>query len=407
MDKLFMESIDAVSAYHTFSREESKLLSVVDKAADDFAISEFEHYINKETNPDMQKVVKKNNLFGIPVSKEHGGLGMDMLMAVLTNQRFGHVSLGFPTFFDVNVFIAELTLQRWGTARQKMRYLRSMVKGERIFSFALTEPEAGSDPSMMKTEYEKRDGRFVLNGTKYLITNGSIADNMIVFAKSKSNPKDITAFIIDTNDKGFGVGMKLKEKLGLFTSDTAMPVFKNLEVSPDDVLGTEGKGLHVAYSALMSGRMGIASGCLGVIEGSLKAVTARAKERVQHGKPIGKHQLIQRHIAEIRQNLEMARWPTYFAAMRAKEYDGEPNNPSLRSEMDLRTSLAKKIASRLAFESADRAVQVFGGFGYSLLSPVGALFLDSRVARIYEGTDEIQELKIASKVLGEGFEAFS
>jgi alkylation response protein AidB-like acyl-CoA dehydrogenase len=132
----------------------------------------------------------------------------------------------------------------------------------------------------------------------------------------------------------------------------------------------------------------------------------RSKERIQHGKPIGKHQLIQRHIAEIRQNLEMARWPTYFAAITKDEYEKDITDKRRIREADNRISIAKKIASRLAFESADRAVQIFGGFGYSLLSPVGALFLDSRVTRIYEGTDEIQELKIASYALGEGFEAF-
>ena len=127
---------------------------------------------------------------------------------------------------------------------------------------------------------------------------------------------------------------------------------------------------------------------------------------MQHGKLIGKHQLIQRHIAEIRDNLEMARWPTYSAALRKSEYDKDPSDRKFTEEMDLRTAIAKKIASRLAFESADRAVQVYGGFGYSLLAPVGALFCDSRVSRIYEGTDEIMELKIAESVLGKGFEAF-
>jgi alkylation response protein AidB-like acyl-CoA dehydrogenase len=132
----------------------------------------------------------------------------------------------------------------------------------------------------------------------------------------------------------------------------------------------------------------------------------RASERVQHGKEIGKHQLIQNHIAEIRQNLEMARWPVYFAAIRKADYEKDPTNKDLIEELDFRISLAKKIASRLAFESADRAVQVFGGFGYSILSPAGRLFCDSRVARIYEGTDEIQTLKIAEGVLGKDFAAF-
>ena len=406
MDGSFQKSIDDLKRFHKFSKGELEILGKADEAAEELSASEFESYIKHEVNPQIPKVGRKYGLFGIPIKKEYGGLELGMLSTVLTNQRLGHISLGFPTFYDVDIFIGALTLQRWGSGSQKQKYMKPAVKGNAILAFALTEPEAGSEPELMKTNYEKRGNRFVINGTKYLITNGAIADYIILFAKSKTTQKDITAFIVDTKSPGFSVQMHLHEKIGLFTSDTAMLEFKNLEVSEDSVLGEPGKGLHVAYSALINGRLGIASGCLGVIEGSLNAVIERAKERVQHGKPIGKHQLIQKHIAEIRQNLEMAKWPTYIAAMRKDAYDSDPNNPDLIGEMDLRSALAKKIASRLAFESADRAVQVFGGFGYSLISPVGPLFCDSRVTRIYEGTDEIMELKIASKMLGKGFEAF-
>ncbi|MDE1860534.1 MAG: acyl-CoA dehydrogenase family protein [Candidatus Micrarchaeota archaeon] len=407
MEKTFQQSIDDLKRFYNFSDVELKILEQVDRAAEELSLSEFEHHINHEVNPEIPKIAKKYNLLGIPIGKEYGGYGANMLIAVLCNERFGQLSLGFPTFYDVDVFIGALSLQRWGTEAQKEGYLKPVVRGEKVLAFALTEPDVGSDPPAMATSYEKRGDKFVLNGTKYLITNGSIADNIIVFAKSKENKRDITAFIVDTKRKGFSVEMHLGAKIGLFTSDTAMLGFADLEVPSADVLGEEGKGLHVAYSALLNGRLGIASGCIGVIEGSLNAATARSEERVQHGKLIGKHQLIQRHIAEIRENLEMAKWPTYFAAMRKSVYDKNPADRAFMDEMDLRTALAKKIASRLAFESADRAVQVFGGFGYSLLAPVGALFCDSRVTRIYEGTDEIMELKIASKLLGKDFEAFT
>jgi alkylation response protein AidB-like acyl-CoA dehydrogenase len=407
MEKTFQQSIYDLQRLYKFTEAELKVLDNVDKAAEELALSEFEHYIKRECNPEIPKIAKKYGMLGIPIKKEFGGHGASMLVTVLANQRFGQMGLGFSTFYDVDVFIGALSLQRWGTAAQIDKYLKPVIRGDSIFAFALTEPDAGSDPSEMKTEYRKDGDRFILNGAKYLITNGSIADHMIVFAKSKENRKEITAFIVDTKSDGFSVQMHLGEKVGLFTSDTAMIEFDNLEVGTEDVLGAQSKGLHVAYSALLNGRLGIASGCIGVIEGSMNAAVARSKERVQHGKLIGKHQLIQEHIGEIRQNLEKAKWPTYFAAVRKSEYDKDPSNRTLIDEMDLRTALAKKIASRLAFESADRAVQVFGGFGYSLLSPVGALFCDSRVARIYEGTDEIMELKIASKLLGKEFEAFT
>ena len=405
MEELFQKSIEDISKLYKFSEEELKILNNVDAAAEEMAEGEFEHYIKHEVNLDAPKIAKKYGLLGIPIKKEYGGLGSTMLVTALTNQRFGQLGLSFSTFYDVDVFIGSLTIQRWASPIQKDRYLKSIALGDKIIAFALTEPEAGSEPTALKTNYEKRNGKYVINGTKYLITNGSIADYIIVFARSKIMQKEISAFIVDGKSNGL-TRMPLREKMGLFTSDTAMLEFKDVEVLEENLLGEIGKGMHIAYSGLLNGRLGVASGCIGIIEGSLNAVISRAKERIQHGKQIGKHQLIQRHIAEIRQNLEMARWPTYFVAIRKSEYDKDPNNKMLIEEIDMRTALAKKIASRLAFESADRAVQIFGGFGYSFLSQVGAYFCDSRVSRIYEGTDEIMELKIASKILGREFEAF-
>jgi alkylation response protein AidB-like acyl-CoA dehydrogenase len=217
----------------------------------------------------------------------------------------------------------------------------------------------------------------------------------------------MSAFIVDTKSEGFSVAMRLDEKIGLFTSDTAMLELTDCKVPKQNVLGQPGRGLHVAYSALLNGRIGIASGCVGIIEDCFNSVSERAKSRVQHGKLIGKHQLIQRHIASIVMNLEMARWPTYLAAVEKTQLDAQPSNLELRHKVDLQSAIAKRGASQLAYESADRAVQVFGGFGYSLLSPVAKHLCDARVARIYEGTDEIMDLKIASLILGKGFEAYS
>jgi alkylation response protein AidB-like acyl-CoA dehydrogenase len=200
--------------------------------------------------------------------------------------------------------------------------------------------------------------------------------------------------------------MKLEEKMGLLTSDTAMLSFDNLRVRGEDRIGEEGRGLAVAYSALLNGRIGIASGCLGVMEDCLNQVKERVSSRTQHGKAIGKHQLIQRHVARIASNLESARWLTYQAALKKEEYDGNKTDLGLRSEADRISAVAKYVSSRAAFESADSAVQCFGGFGYSILSPVAKHLIDTRVARIYEGTDEVMELKIASTVLGKDFEAY-
>ena len=171
------------------------------------------------------------------------------------------------------------------------------------------------------------------------------------------------------------------------------------------LLGKLGKGFSVAYSALLNGRIGIGSGCVGVMEDCLNSCVERAKNRMQHGKPIGKHQLIQKHLAKIATNLESARWPVYNAAILKQEYDEDPETGTEKRGRSHERD-GKLIASRNAYKAADSAVQIFGGFGYSILSPVAKHLLDSRVARIYEGTDEIMELKIASTILGKDFEAY-
>jgi alkylation response protein AidB-like acyl-CoA dehydrogenase len=404
MDAMFQSTIEDLKRIHKFSDDELRILDAADAAAEELAVPEFEHYIKREYDPEAPAIAKKHGLFKVPIKKEYGGLGASPLVAALVKQRLGHLGMGFGSFYNVQVFLCSLALQRWGSDHLREKYLKPAANGDKVLAFGLTEPEHGSDPASLETNFEDNGSSYVINGTKYLISNGSVADAMIVFARSKSDKK-ISAFVVDTKTSGFSA-MRMEEKIGLFTSDTAMPEFKDMEVPKENLLGELGKGLHVAYSSLLNGRMGIAAGCVGIIEQSLSAATQRARERFQHGKLIGKHQLIQKHIAEIRQNLEMARWPLYYAAIRKEQYDANPTDKELAREMDLRASLAKKIASRLAFESADRAVQIFGGFGYSLLSPVGPLFIDSRVTRIYEGSDEIQELKIASGVLGDDFRAF-
>ncbi len=406
MEETFQQSITDLEQFHKFTEEEMKILENADRAAEEMAMPEYEHYLKHELSRESVEIAGKYGLFGIPIKKEYGGQDASPLTLALVQERLSQNGLGFSTLYDVQIFICGLAIQRWGREEQKKEYLKEIAKGNKIFAFGLTEPDAGSDPSSMRTNYTKKGSKFIINGTKYLISNGSIADFIILFATSAEEKNNITAFIVDTKSEGFEVAMHLKEKIGLFTSDTDMLQFNNIEVPEENILGSLGKGLHVGYSSLINGRLGIGSASLGLIDGALNAVINRSRERVQFGKPIGKHQLIQQHISAIRQNLEMARWPVYTAALKKEIYDKNPDNKELIAEMDLHSSLAKRISSRLAFESADRAVQVFGGFGYSLLSPVGQLFCDSRVTRIYEGTDEIQDLKIASSLLGKDFEAY-
>lgn len=407
LEGIFSESVQLASRLRELNDEQLGILERVDEACKELYLPEFEHYIAHKYNPETTQILRKYNLMGLTVSPEYGGLGADSLTWALALERFGQLGLSVVTFVDVHCLLASSAIQQWGNEHVKKNYLIPAAKGDKVMAYGLTEPEAGSEPTSLKTSYEERDGEYVLNGTKYLISNGSIADALIIFAYPKGKTEGMSAFVVDSKSDGFSVALRLEEKIGLFTSDTAMLELCEVKVPKENLVGQIGKGLHVAYSALLNGRIGIGAGCVGIIGDCLTSVTERAKSRIQHGKLIGKHQLIQRHLANIAVNLEMARWPTYHAAVEKTKLDLNPTNLELRSKVDLQSAVAKRIASRLAYESADSAVQVFGGFGYSLLSPVARHLCDARVARIYEGTDEIMDLKIASLMLGKGFEAYS
>ena len=398
--------MDEVSRLVGLPKEELEILEDADRAANELLVSEFEKYIERKYNPEILGALKRNRLLGVPIDEKYGGRGARQLVEALFLERMGQTGMGVITFADVHQCLGSLAVQDWGNEEQRGRYLPSAASGDTVFAYGLTEPEAGSDPASLKTGYVKDGSSFRLTGSKYLISNGSIATKIIVFARPLEGKGNPTAFILDTKDKGFSVDMRLEEKIGLFTSDTSMINLEDAFVPKEDMLGEEGKGLSVAYSALLNGRIGIGSGCVGVMEDCLNQVKERTSARVQHGKEIARHQLVQKHVAAIESSLEASRWLIYRAAMRKDDFEKDPENLVLRAECDRLSAVAKYTASRSAFESADRAVQCFGGFGYSILSPVAKHFLDSRVARIYEGTDEIMELKIASSVLGKQFEAY-
>ncbi len=405
MEPTFRISVGQLEKLTLLNSREIELLERVDEACNELVTSEYEAYIERKFNAEAPVILARNKMMGIPIQEKYGGNGARPLVHALAMERFGQIGMGIVTLVDVHQFLGSLTIQQWGTEEQKDRILFEAAEGKSILAYALTEPEAGSDPSSMTSTFSTKGSSFVLNGSKYLISNGSIARYLVVFAKS-SDDNLISAFIVDSKTQGFEVAMHLSEKLGLFTSDTALLEFHDMEIPNDCLLGKLGKGLSVAYSALLNGRIGIASGCVGVMEDCLNNAVERAKSRTQHLKPIGKHQLIQKHLAHIASDLESSRWPVYQAAIMKEELEADPKNPELLRAVDRQSATAKLIASRNAFDAADRAVQVFGGFGYSILSPVGKHLMDSRVARIYEGTDEIMELKVASSILGKEFESY-
>jgi alkylation response protein AidB-like acyl-CoA dehydrogenase len=254
----------------------------------------------------------------------------------------------------------------------------------------------------MTSTYRRDGNRFLLSGVKYLISNGGIADTVIVFAyPADKTGKDrrISAFIVDTEGDTFAAE-DLHAKPGMYSANTGMFEMTDHPVPPENLLGEEGNGFRVAMGSLVSGRLSVAAGCLGVIEDCLTEAVEYAKTRTQHGKLIGKHQLIQEHLAYI----EMDRAGSDAMIERAAEAkaasDAAPKDAALAQHADYVVAQAKFFASNAAWDAADRAVQVFGGRGWSELYRVGRHLQDVRVCRIYEGTDEIMKLKMAAKVLG-------
>ncbi|HUH99838.1 MAG TPA: acyl-CoA dehydrogenase family protein, partial [Nitrososphaerales archaeon] len=389
MENLFARSVADAAKLVDLTEDDYKLFERVEAACDELILPEFEKYVERKFNDQIPVIIKKHKLMGIPIAKKYGGDGARPLVHSLTLERFGQLGLGVITYVDVHQALGSLTIQEWGNEEQKQRYLTKAATGEVVLAYALTEPEAGSDPSALTSTFRKEGSSYYVSGSKYLISNGSVANKLIVFALPEGQQKGVTAFLVDSEAEGFSVEMRMEEKMGLFTSDTSLLKLDNVKVEKEDVLGEEGKGLSVAYAALLNGRMGIASGCLGVMEDCINQVKERATYRQQFGKPIGKHQLIQRHIATMVANLESSRWLVYQVAVKKEEYDSNRGNLEMRTEVDRASAVAKYVASRAAYNTADAAVQCFGGFGYSILSPVTKHLLDTRVARIYEGTDEI------------------
>src|SRR6266404_5144066 len=256
----------------------------------------------------------KYKLLAMPVSVELGGRAADTVTYTRALARIGREGTGVRTFFSGHTSIGEYPILTWGNEEQKRRYLPAAGRGDKICAFGLTEPEAGSNPLEMQMTYERRGDQFVLNGVKYLISNGGIATTIVTFAYPKGRTGRISAFIVDTGGPGF-VSEDLTAKLGMPTANTAMFELSDYAVPAANLLGEEGNGFRIAMGTLVSGRLSVAAGCLGVIEDCLIESINYARERQQHGKPIAKHQLVQEHIAGI----EMDRVATEALVMRAAE----------------------------------------------------------------------------------------
>jgi alkylation response protein AidB-like acyl-CoA dehydrogenase len=386
-------------------KERMELLRDVNAFCEELRPSEEVCYVEHKLNDQLVQLARKYNLLGMLVEKQYGGRGADVVTYAEALMRIGREGASVRTFFSGHSSIGQFPIQFWGNEAQKKKFLPPSCRGDYIMAFGLTEPEAGSNPKELRTNYERQGAHYVLNGVKYLISNGTIANLTVNFAYPKGRTEGMSAFIVESGGEGLTKEL-LTAKLGLKSSDTSMYEFRNYRIPVENLLGREGEGFKIAMNTLMSGRLSVAAGQVGVIEDCLDEAVNYAKARSQHGKPIAKHQLVQEHIAQIKMALDSSRAFVLEAARAKEAYHRDRDNLELLRRADLLCAEAKVYVARAAWDAADRAVQVFGGRGYSELYRPGRHLQDARVCRIYEGTEEVLKLKIAAGVLGKEFEAY-
>ncbi|MFC2122593.1 acyl-CoA dehydrogenase family protein, partial [Bacteroidota bacterium] len=288
--------------------------------------------------------------------------------------------------------LAGKPLYKAGNEEQRQRFVAPVARGEKLSCFGLTEAGAGSDATAIVTSASRREGGYVLNGNKLFITNGNEADVAVVFATLDKSlrHKGITAFILEKGTPGFSVG-KLEHKMGIRASSTAELVFEDCFVPEENRLGAEGEGFKIAIESIDSSRLSVAAQAIGIAQGAFDKALAYAKERQQFGQPIINHQAIQWMLADMATQIDAARLLNNRAA--SLEQDGLP--------FVKESCMAKLSAAEAAMFVTDKAVQIYGGYGYIKEYPIERYFRDARICAIYEGTDEMQRMTIARHLIRE------
>jgi alkylation response protein AidB-like acyl-CoA dehydrogenase len=336
---------------------------------------------------DIRKLFSEHDLLGLPFAEEYGGTGTGTLMLNIAVEEVARACASSALILMIQE-LGTLPIQLFGTDELKQRFLPRCATGEWTPAFALSEPEAGSDPGGMITRAVRDGDEWVVNGTKNWITNLGIADFYVVFAKtdaSAARSRGISAFVVEADRPGFSVG-KLEHKLGIKGSPTGQPIFEDVRIPAANLIGEEGRGMHVALGTLDHSRLGVAAQAVGIAQGATDHAAAYARERRQFGQAIAEFQGIQFKLADMETRTAAARELLYRAC--AKIDRGEPDAGKY-------SAMAKLFASDTAMAVTVEAVQVLGGYGYVTEYPVERYMRDAKITQIYEGTNEIQRLVIA------------
>ena len=340
----------------------------------------------------MENVKKMGELgmMGIPFPTEFGGAGGDVLSYILAVEELSKVCATTGVILSAHTSLCASLINENGTPAQKEKYLRDLCTGNKIGAFGLTEPGAGTDAAGQQTTAVLDGDNYILNGSKIFITNGGVADTFIIFAmtdKSKGT-KGISAFIVEKGFQGFSIGKK-EDKLGIRASSTTELIFENCIVPKENLIGREGKGFGIAMKNLDGGRIGIAAQALGIAEGALEEAIKYMKERKQFGRPISAFQGLQWMVAEMSTKIEAARFLVYKAAWLKEN----------KQPYSVDAARAKLYAAEVAMDVTTKAVQLFGGYGYTKEYPIEKMMRDAKITEIYEGTSEVQKMVISGSLL--------
>ena len=347
--------------------------------------------IDEEERFPMETVQKmaKLGMMGIYFPKEYGGAGGDALSYAITVEELAKVCGTTAVIVSAHTSLCCAPIFEHGTEEQKMKYLPDLCSGRKLGAFGLTEPNAGTDASGQQTTAVLDGDHYVLNGSKCFITNGSVADVFVVFAMTdpKMGNRGISAFIVEKGFPGFSQG-KHEKKMGIRGSSTCDLIFEDCIVPKENLLGKEGAGFKIAMQTLDGGRIGIAAQALGIGEGAIEEAIKYTKERVQFKKRISSFQNTQFQIADMHTRMQAAQFLVYNAALKKQAHE--------RCSME--AAMAKLFAAEAASDVTRRAVQLFGGYGYTREYPVERMMRDAKITEIYEGTSEVQRMVIAANL---------
>ena len=349
--------------------------------------------LDKESKFPDEAIEKLANMgvLGTPYPKKYGGAGLDVLSYAIAVEELSRVDGGTGVILSAHVSLGSYPIFAFGTEEQKQKYLVPLAKGEKIGAFGLTEPNAGSDAGGTETTAVLEGDYYILNGGKIFITNADKADTYVVFAVTTPDigVKGISAFIVEKGWEGFTFGDHY-DKMGIRSSSTAELIFNDVKVPKENLLGEEGQGFKIAMKTLDGGRIGIASQALGIAQGAYENALEYSKERIQFGKPICQQQIISFKLADMATKIRAARLLVYSAA------DLKENHEPYSME----SAMAKQYASDICLEVVNDALQIFGGSGYLKGMEVERAYRDAKICTIYEGTNEIQRVVIASHIIG-------